>query len=32
MRYKNEDSCSQFGLQSFIDEFTLICNSDYEYR
>jgi hypothetical protein len=30
MRYKNQDSCSQFGIQSFIDEFILICNNDYE--
>jgi hypothetical protein len=28
MRYKGKDSCSNFGLQSFIDEFVLICKSD----
>jgi hypothetical protein len=30
MRYKNEKSCSQFGIQSFIDELVSICNSDFE--
>jgi len=30
MRYKEENSCSKFGLKSFIDELFLICNSDTE--
>lgn len=31
MRYKDENSCSQFGLKSFIDELVFISNSEPEY-
>lgn len=30
MNYKRDESCSRFGIQSFIDEFNLICSSDPE--